>query len=330
MEDKTTIIPIASGKGGVGKSIFAANLAIALAEMGHSTVAVDLDLGGSNLHSCLGMPNRYPGIGDFLKSGKYAFKDLIVPTKIDRLKFVPGDGKTPFMADISNNQRRTLLKVIKNIRARYVILDLGAGTVFKTLNFYGLSYKGLIVSSFETPSIMNFMMFLRNFMFRILATVARKDKQVLNMLIQHFQQPIHSEPVTVRSLLERMSKMNPELASKAEKICAVYRTRVVFNMGDHPDDLLLLKKLGSTIRDGMSIQPEFFGFVFYDDQVRRCAKNRQVLLSDYPESIASLGIEFIAKRIIRLWDTVLTDTENHLSEITRKQYDLWKKRGMLK
>ena len=41
-----TIIPIASGKGGVGKSIFSANLAIALARLGHPTVAVDLDLGG--------------------------------------------------------------------------------------------------------------------------------------------------------------------------------------------------------------------------------------------------------------------------------------------
>jgi Mrp family chromosome partitioning ATPase len=61
------IIPIASGKGGVGKSFLAANLAMALAQSGHRTIAADLDLGGSNLHSFLGLPNRHPGICDFIR-----------------------------------------------------------------------------------------------------------------------------------------------------------------------------------------------------------------------------------------------------------------------
>ncbi len=44
-----TIIPVASGKGGVGKSVITANLSVSLAEKGCRVVAVDLDLGGSNL-----------------------------------------------------------------------------------------------------------------------------------------------------------------------------------------------------------------------------------------------------------------------------------------
>jgi Mrp family chromosome partitioning ATPase len=63
-----TIIPIASGKGGVGKSFVSSNLAIALAQKGHRVIAVDLDFGGANLHSFLGLANRYPGIGDFLQA----------------------------------------------------------------------------------------------------------------------------------------------------------------------------------------------------------------------------------------------------------------------
>ena len=50
-----TIIPIAGGKGGVGKSLIAANLAIVLARLGHKTIGIDLDLGAANLHSCLGL-----------------------------------------------------------------------------------------------------------------------------------------------------------------------------------------------------------------------------------------------------------------------------------
>ena len=42
MKKDVTIIPIAAGKGGVGKTFLAANLAIALADLGHRTIAVDL------------------------------------------------------------------------------------------------------------------------------------------------------------------------------------------------------------------------------------------------------------------------------------------------
>ena len=60
------IIPIASGKGGVGKSLVSANLAIALAQSGKRVVLVDLDLGASNLHLVLGNQSPKAGLGTFL------------------------------------------------------------------------------------------------------------------------------------------------------------------------------------------------------------------------------------------------------------------------
>ena len=48
------IIPVASGKGGVGKSLLSANLAIALGQAGKKVVLADLDLGASNLHLVIG------------------------------------------------------------------------------------------------------------------------------------------------------------------------------------------------------------------------------------------------------------------------------------
>ncbi|MEJ2033187.1 MAG: hypothetical protein P8Y63_09145 [Deltaproteobacteria bacterium] len=77
------------------------NLATALAKAGHATVATDLDLGGANLHTMLGMPNKYPGIGDFLKGGRSGLQDLLVPTAYPNFRFLPGDGRTPFMAPTS-------------------------------------------------------------------------------------------------------------------------------------------------------------------------------------------------------------------------------------
>ncbi|OQY57828.1 MAG: hypothetical protein B6245_14985 [Desulfobacteraceae bacterium 4572_88] len=320
MDQKRTIIPIASGKGGVGKSVLAANLSIALAMMGHSTVAVDLDLGGSNLYTCLGIPNRYPGIGDYLRTGNVAFEDLLVQTDIPNLKFLPGDGRTPFMANISNEQRLLLINKIRKIPARYVILDLGAGSVFNTLNFYGLAYKGIIISTFETSSVMNFIMFLRNFMFRVISNVVRGNQDALDLLIKAFQQPIRSKPLTIRVLLGQLADIDPKLALKAQKTCRNYHPRIIFNMGDHPDELNMLEKLDHTLRQGLSVEADYFGFIFYDDTVRQAAKNREILMTHHPRTVASENIRQIARRIGHIWDRNLSNSGVYLMENTWNQY----------
>src|SRR5512136_1558160 len=47
---------VGGGKGGIGKSLIAASLGWQLARMGRRVVLVDADLGGANLHTCLGPP----------------------------------------------------------------------------------------------------------------------------------------------------------------------------------------------------------------------------------------------------------------------------------
>ena len=66
------IIPVASGKGGVGKSLVAANLAIALGKAGKKVIIADLDLGASNLHLVLGQQAPKAGLGTYL-SGSIDF-----------------------------------------------------------------------------------------------------------------------------------------------------------------------------------------------------------------------------------------------------------------
>ena len=127
----TRVIAIASGKGGVGKTSLTANLGVAMAKMGYATVAMDMDLGGSNLHSFLGLPNRFPGIGDFLKAGNKELEAFLVSTDIPHLKFLSGDGRTPFLANISYARKVRLISDIKKLPADYIFLDLGAGTSFK-------------------------------------------------------------------------------------------------------------------------------------------------------------------------------------------------------
>ena len=128
IDTKPVVIPVASGKGGVGKSFIAANLAMALARMGHRTIAADLDFGGSNLYHFLGLPNRNPGIGDFFSGHASDLKSLLVPTAVSNLHFLPGDGKTPLTANLPSAQKAKLLRHLRALPAEYLVLDIGAGS----------------------------------------------------------------------------------------------------------------------------------------------------------------------------------------------------------
>ena len=324
MAIKTTIIPIASGKGGVGKSFLTANLSAGIAELGYSTVVVDLDLGGSNLYTYLGIPNKHPGIGDYLKGKKLKFNDLLVSTGISNLKYIPGDGRTPFMANISYAQRMTLLRKIKQLPARYVLLDLGSGSTFNTLNFFGIAHKGIIVTTSEVPSIMNFLAFLRNFMFYIILNAASHNKEVLKMLITAFRQPIKSEPLTVKSLLNKISDVDSNLAIKAHDLCRNYRPRIIINMGDSADELKILRRIDDILKTRLSIEADYFGFIYYDDVVRRSVQNRETLFAHYPQCIASKSIKHVARRITKIWDQPVENSMVRLFEDTKRKQALWK------
>jgi len=314
------IIPVASGKGGVGKSVFSSNLAIAIAQLGHKTVAIDLDLGGSNLHTYLGLSNKHSGIGDYLKARNVKFKDLVVETDIPNLNFIPGEGRTPFLANIPFEQRLEVIHNIQQLSAEYVILDLGAGTTFNTLNFFGISHQGILISTFETPAVMNLLMFLKNFIFRVISSIVRHDRMIFKMVISEFRKNQTTVPLTVKNLLEKIHDKNPELAARAQKAINFYHPRIVFNMGDHPDDLKMTNKMDSTIRQTLSLQVDYFGFIFFDPQVRQAVRQKAPLVLALPNSPFTIGIKDIARRVVKIWNKDINKSGERLYEATKKRY----------
>ena len=84
------IIAIASGKGGVGKSFFSANLSMSFHKAGVKVLLVDGDLGGANLHNFVGLKAPGTGLYQFLKD-KLQVQDVILntPSGVD---FIGGSG----------------------------------------------------------------------------------------------------------------------------------------------------------------------------------------------------------------------------------------------
>ena len=162
------IIPVASGKGGVGKSLFSVNLAIALAEAGNRVLLADLDLGASNAHTVLGLRAVSKGIGCFFTDPNTTVDELITDTEYPNLRFLSGEGEIPGLANIRASQKNRLIRQLRKQNADYLILDLGAGTSSVTVDFFLLSSEGIIVTTPNLTAILNAYLFLKNAIFRIL------------------------------------------------------------------------------------------------------------------------------------------------------------------
>jgi len=318
LKKKPIIIPIASGKGGVGKTFFTANLAIALAEMGHPTTAVDMDLGGSNLHFFFGLPNRFPGIGSFLKARSAGLEELLVPTQIPNLKFLPGDGMSPFMANIPHVQKIRLISHLVKLPTEYILLDLGAGSSFNTLDFFRLSHHGFVIITPEYPSIMNMMTFLKHLVLRIIEGNFTKNYaigQILNAMYKTDKQ------TNIKALQSRISTIDHGAGEMVTRLCRQYRPRLVFNMGEHPDEIKLSEQINKTLKSILDMEVDYFGFIFKDPAVGQSIKKKMPFIPGNREKMTTTNIEQIANRIVKYWDSPIDNSAQRLLNHTRKIYD---------
>jgi flagellar biosynthesis protein FlhG len=315
------IIPIASGKGGVGKSFVSSNLAMALAQRGHRVIAVDLDFGGANLHSFLGLSNRYPGIGDFLKARIAELDELLVPSEIPNLHFLPGDGKTPFMANIAHAQKIKLISRLQKLPADYILLDLGAGSSFNTLDFFRLAPHGIMVTTPEPPAVMGMLVFLKNFLLRAIERKMVRHYGVRNMLRDMYKQPMEAQTLSIKDVHRQITDEDPEAGEIAGRIYQYFRPRIVINMGENPDDSKMAFKISRTLGEILSIEADYFGFVYKDRAVLSSIRKREPFLINYHDSLAAENIIRIAQRIEKFWNQPVKDSANLLINNVIKDFE---------
>jgi hypothetical protein len=136
---------IGGGKGGVGKSVITANLALAVARTGARVALVDADLGGANLHTMVGLPSPKLNLSDFIARRVGSLAEIMNPTPYDNLWLVSGARALLETANPNYGQKGKILRHIANLDVDHVFLDLGAGTALNVLDFFLVARKGILV-----------------------------------------------------------------------------------------------------------------------------------------------------------------------------------------
>lgn len=304
------IYPIGGGKGGSGKSFVTANLGVLLAKQGKKVVLVDLDLGGSNLHTLLGLRNPRGGLNDFLDKTFQSLDQAAVPTSVPNLHVIPSMNCSVEIANLFYAQKMKIIRAIERLPYDCVLLDLGAGTHFNTLDFFIISNEGLFILTPEPTSIENTFRFLRAVYLRKMRQVLRQPRfnEVFREMLSRAEDGLIRSPSGIIDLVVRYDREKGRLLQSK---LSEFRLKFILNQFRKHTDVKLGAKIESVCNKHFFSRFQFLDNISYDDRVHDSISSKKIYINTYPHTSAATALQNIATRIIY-------NGENHSRESVRQ------------
>jgi len=148
---KTRIITVSSGKGGVGKTNIAINLAMAYAQLGKRVVVMDADLGLANVNVVLGVIPRY-NLYHLIRKQK-TLAEIVVDTAYG-IQIIAGASGFSKIANLSEEERRTFIGELGALaNADIIVIDCAAGVSSNVISFIAAADDAIIVTTPEPTAI---------------------------------------------------------------------------------------------------------------------------------------------------------------------------------
>jgi flagellar biosynthesis protein FlhG len=286
---------IGGGKGGTGKSFIAANLGLHLASLDREVILVDADLGAPNLHTLLGIKASHPDLGDFLTNRVPALEDTAVETPYRGLRIIKGSENILFIANLNHYRKLRLLRQIRQLPAPNVILDLGTGSSYNTLDFFLSANPGIVVATPEPTAIENTYLFLKSCIMRVLKLYMDhyKIRELHQKMLDHIEKNSQSLYGFFKSLMETDRSYGTILY----RALRGFRPCLVMNKARDERDILLGRSVADVARKYLLIDMKYLGAVPYDEDVHTSLRGLRPYYVEHKDSPAAKAIRQMSEEL---------------------------------
>jgi flagellar biosynthesis protein FlhG len=288
---------IGGGKGGIGKSLLAASLGWQLARLGKRVVLVDADLGGANLHTCLGLPGPSRGLGDFILRRVERIEDVVVDTPFPRLRLISGASDVLGAANINYQQKLRVLNKLRSLDVDIVLIDLGAGTSHNIIDFFLISDVSLLAVVPEPTSIENGYRFIKSALYRRLRNAA--PNPAVREIIDSALDAKNAQGIrTPLDLLAAVEREDVTAVARLRRELGEFHPRFVVNQVRSPADIAVGHQLVTACARHLGLRASYAGYVHYDDVVWRAVRQRRLFVEKDPDSAPSQEVRQIARGLV--------------------------------
>lgn len=290
------IVAVGGGKGGIGKSMLTANLGIELARRGQRVVLVDCDLGGANLHTCLGLDQPRATLSDFVLRRVEDIREVMIPTSVPGLSLVSGALDVLDVANPLYQQKLRLLRAVQALDVDVVMLDLGAGTGYNVLDFFLLADHGILALVPEPTSVENAYRFLKAAFYRRLKAV--EAVYGLSELLESAAKARASDVLTPAQLVHVVRQRDPAAGEALAREMAAFRPLLVVNQVRENADLAVGPAVVAAWRKFFGLQLQYLGFIRHDEEAWRAIRQRRPLLLDRLDQPIALDLAAVATELL--------------------------------
>jgi len=295
MKEPAHIISIASGKGGVGKSVFVANLGAAMARAGTRVVLADLDTGGANLGYLFGLFQPPHTLSDFFRRTVASLDEVALQVPGHRgLRVLPGSGETLATANPSHGTKKRMLRHLRKLDADVVLVDIGAGSGLDALDFFLNADERLVVATPDPTSVLDAYRFIKLAGIRLVVNALVGRRTVKKSIAE---QDFASVDAVVAALDEHLppEEVGP-LRELIAKTVAAYKPSLVLNRVDNAG-MVNVKKLSSLLRRYCGGELELLAEIPEDPAVRQSVRSYSLFTDAQPAAPASVALNAAARRV---------------------------------
>jgi flagellar biosynthesis protein FlhG len=287
------VVAVGGGKGGVGKSLLAANLGIFLATLGKKVTVVDLALGTPNLHLFCGVPRPSRTLAETIAHNA-PLAELAVSTPVSGMRLIAGASDPAWIADAELTQVQELLSQARGLPSDWVVLDLGPGMSSGTLEMFLGADVGICAAVADPTSVELMHRFVRA------AFIHRLRQLGLGELALRAASPRARDGGIVGPLdlyLAAVESGDPYVEHLRAAILG-FAPHLVINAARSKHDMELGRAIASAARRRLGVPMGYLGHLEYDEAVWASTRRRRPLLVEHPEARITKCIEKVTRGLL--------------------------------
>jgi flagellar biosynthesis protein FlhG len=287
---------IGGGKGGVGKSFIISSMGNYLASKGKKVILIDADFGGANLHTFLGISKPEFTLTDFFDK-KVPLNELVLDSNIENLGLLIGTIRSLAPDGIKYTQKLKLFRHVEGLDTDYILIDLGGGTHFNTIDTFLLADKMLIAVVPEIIAIENVYYFLKNILFRKLVNVLGAHG-LKNVVRDAWQNRGENNVKNFKQLIDHLTGISESIRQIITEELSRFTIYIILNQIRTSEDVMIGNSVKSICIKYFGLNAQYIGYIEHDDFISRCINKRRAFMETYPTSRCAKEIERLTENLL--------------------------------